>query len=75
MAMPNLTDGIFGVGILFLTGTDAFLTESTIFEILSKFGVVAVLWYWLRDLKAQLKEQLDRDWETGCRHQRFHLLS
>jgi hypothetical protein len=34
------------------------LTESTIFEILSKFGVVAVLWYWLKDLKNQLKEQL-----------------
>ena len=59
MAMPQeLTDGLFGIGMLFLTGTDAFLNESTIFEILSKFGVIAVLWYWLRDLKAQLKEQL-----------------
>jgi hypothetical protein len=57
--MPQeITDALFGVGILFLTGTDAFLTESTIFEILSKFGVVAVLWYWLKDLKNQLKEQL-----------------
>jgi hypothetical protein len=57
--MPQgLTDGLFGIGMLFLTGTDVFLTESTIFEILSKFGVIAVLWYWLRDLKAQLKEQL-----------------
>jgi hypothetical protein len=57
--MPQgLTDGLFGIGMLLLTGTDAFLNESTIFEILSKFGVIAVLWYWLKDLKEQLKEQL-----------------
>ena len=49
--MPQgLTDGLFGIGMLLLTGTDAFLNESTIFEILSKFGVIAVLWYWLKDL-------------------------
>jgi hypothetical protein len=56
--MPNITDGLFCSGLLFLTGTDVIMTESTIFEILSKFGVVAVLWYWLRDLKSQLKNQL-----------------
>ena len=57
--MPQgLTDGLFGIGMLLLTGTDAFLNESTIFEILSKFGVIAVLWYWLKDLKEQLKQQL-----------------
>ena len=57
--MPQgLTDGLFGIGMLLLNGTDAFLNESTIFEILSKFGVIAVLWYWLKDLKEQLKEQL-----------------
>lgn len=54
---PNMTDGLLCTGLLLFTGSEM-ITESTIFEILSKFGVVAVLWYWLRDLKAQLKSQL-----------------
>lgn len=57
--MPN---NIIDVGtvatVLLFTGAEVALSESTIFEILSKFGVVAVLWYWLRDLKTQLKVQL-----------------
>jgi hypothetical protein len=32
--------------------------ESTVFDLISKFGVVAVLWFWLRDMKIQMKDQL-----------------
>ena len=32
--------------------------ENTILEIISKFGVVAVLWYWLQNMKTQIKEQM-----------------
>lgn len=34
--------------------------EGTVFEIISKFGVVAVLWFWLREMKTQMKDQLAR---------------
>lgn len=58
--MPNniLPDAIAAGALLLFTGAEVAIEQSTIFEILSKFGVVAVLWYWLRDLKAQLKEQI-----------------
>jgi hypothetical protein len=46
-------------GLLLFTGTEALLdNSSSIIELLSKFGVIAVLWYWLKDLKDQLKSQL-----------------
>ena len=53
-----ITDIGTAVGLLLFTGADAALDQSTIFELLSKFGVIAVLWYWLKDLKNQLKTQL-----------------
>jgi hypothetical protein len=43
-------------GLLLFTGAELSI-ESAIFEIISKFGVVAVLWFWLKEMKAQMKEQ------------------
>lgn len=43
-------------GLLLFTGAELSI-ESAIFEIISKFGVVAVLWFWLREMKEQMKEQ------------------
>ena len=54
----NLTDLLAGGGLFLFTGVDIASTESTILELVSKLGVIAVLWYWLRDLKSQMKEQL-----------------
>lgn len=43
-------------GLLLFTGAELSI-ESAIFEIISKFGVVAVLWFWLKEMKEQMKEQ------------------
>lgn len=53
-----IPDLITVTGLFLFTGTDALLQDSTVFELLSKFGVVAVLWYWLKDLKKQLNVQI-----------------
>lgn len=44
-------------GLFLFTGAEVTI-ENTIFEIISKFGVVAVLWFWLKDMKSQIKDQL-----------------
>lgn len=54
----NFGDIAAGVLMLAFTGTEMLGGEMAIIEIISKFGVVAVLWFWLRDLKRQLKDQL-----------------
>jgi hypothetical protein len=43
-------------GLFLFTGAEVAI-ESTIFEIISKFGVVAVLWFWLKEMKEQMKIQ------------------
>ena len=43
-------------GLFLFTGSEVSV-EGAIFEIISKFGVVAVLWFWLREMKEQMKEQ------------------
>ena len=43
-------------GLLLFTGAELSI-EGAIFEIISKFGVVAVLWFWLKEMKEQMKEQ------------------
>jgi hypothetical protein len=43
-------------GLLLFTGAEVSI-EGAIFEIISKFGVVAVLWFWLKEMKEQMKEQ------------------
>ena len=44
-------------GLFLFTGAEVAI-ESTIFEIISKFGVVAVLWFWLKEMKEQMKNQV-----------------
>ena len=44
-------------GLFLFTGAEVAI-ESTIFEIISKFGVVAVLWFWLKEMKEQMKDQV-----------------
>jgi hypothetical protein len=44
-------------GLFLFTGAEVGI-ENTILEIISKFGVVAVLWYWLQNMKTQIKEQM-----------------
>lgn len=53
----SLIDISAAAGLFLFTGAEVGI-ESTVFEIISKFGVVAVLWFWLRDMKIQMKEQL-----------------
>ena len=57
MNAPN-ADLIAGAGMLLFTGAEALMDSPQIFEILSKFGIIAVLWFWLKDLKNQMKDQL-----------------
>jgi hypothetical protein len=52
-----ISDIAAATGLFLFTGVEVGI-ETTIFEILSKFGVVAVLWFWLREVKSQMKEQL-----------------
>ena len=54
----SVVPDIFALSGLFLfTGAELSI-ENAIFEIISKFGVVAVLWFWLREMKGQMKEQM-----------------
>jgi len=44
-------------GLFLFTGAEVSV-EGAIFEIISKFGVVAVLWFWLKEMKEQMKDQV-----------------
>lgn len=52
----NFSDFIAGTGLLLFTSTEFLPTDNIAFELITKFGVVAVLWFWLRDMKIQMKE-------------------
>lgn len=54
----NITDLAVGSVFLLFTGADLGV-ESNILEIISKFGVIAVLWFWLKDMRRQMKELRD----------------
>lgn len=53
----NLIDASAGAGLLLFTGAEISST-SGIMEIISNFGVIAVLWFWLQSMKSQMAEQL-----------------
>jgi hypothetical protein len=53
----SIIDLTAATGLFLFTGAEVGL-ESTAFDIISKFGVIAVLWFWLRDMKIQMKDQL-----------------
>ncbi len=45
-------------GLFLFTGADLIAPESAIIQLISKVGIAAVLWFWLRDLRKQMQEQL-----------------
>ena len=51
----NVVDIAVGAIFLFFTGTESLTIDSQILEIISKFGVIAVLWFWLRDMRSQIR--------------------
>lgn len=51
----NLVDIAVGAVFLLFTGTESLTIDSQILEIISKFGVIAVLWFWLRDMRSQIR--------------------
>ena len=60
---PNKMDKTLIPDVLALSGLFLFTgaevgVENAILEIISKFGVVAVLWFWLQNMKTQIKEQM-----------------
>lgn len=48
-----------GVGglLLFFTGAESAINADTTIELIAKIGVIAVLWYWLQDMKKQMNLQ------------------
>lgn len=63
-------DGIVGGSFLFLTGAEV-VASDTVIELLSKFGVIAVLWYWLKDMKDRVSELL-KTFDTENKEMRDH---
>jgi len=55
----NETDGLAGVGLLAFTMGETLFSGEGILELLTKFGTLAVLWFWLRDTKEQMQKQAD----------------
>jgi hypothetical protein len=53
--MSNITDATIGTVLFLFTGAELGI-ENEILKIISNFGVVAVLWFWLTDLRKQMKE-------------------
>ena len=53
----STVDGILTAGLFLYTGADVVFAEQPIIDILSKFGVVAVMWYWLLDTKKLMNDQ------------------
>ena len=51
----NITDTTVGTVLFLFTGAELGI-ENEILKIISNFGVVAVLWFWLTDLRKQMKE-------------------
>lgn len=56
MENSTIVDLTAGTALLLFTGADTL--DGMIFDMISKFGVVAVLWFWLRDMKIQMDKQL-----------------
>lgn len=51
----NITDATIGTVLFLFTGAELGI-ENEILKIISNFGVVAVLWFWLADLRKQMKD-------------------
>lgn len=55
MFNTDYLDIIAGSSLLLFTGAEVAATDTAL-ELISKFGIVAVLWYWLKDMKVRLKD-------------------
>jgi hypothetical protein len=51
----NISDLAVGSVFLFFTGMEAISLDASM-ELLSKIGVIAVLWFWLKDMRKQMQE-------------------
>lgn len=56
--MDKITDITVGMGLFLFTGAEIGI-ENEILKIISNFGVIAVLWFWLKDMRRQMKELRD----------------
>jgi hypothetical protein len=56
--LNDFADSMVGTTLLLFTGAEV-VSSNTAIELITKLGVIAVLWFWLRDLKKQMKDQLD----------------
>lgn len=56
MENGTIVDLTAGTALLLFTGAETL--DGMVFDLISKFGVVAVLWFWLRDMKIQMDKQL-----------------
>ena len=54
----NITDATVGTVLFLFTGAELGI-ESEILKIISNFGVIAVLWFWLKDMRRQMKDLRD----------------
>ncbi len=63
-------DALVGGSFLLFTGAEV-VASDTVIELLSKFGVVAVLWYWLKDMKDRVSELL-KTFDTENKEMRDH---
>lgn len=51
----NLTDAMVGSFLLMFTGAEIGI-ETEVFKIISNLGVIAVLWFWLKDMRKQMND-------------------
>ena len=52
----NIIDLAVGTCFLLFTGTESMSFDNYMLDVISKIGVIAVLWFWLRDMRLQMKE-------------------
>jgi hypothetical protein len=57
MAHLDIVDGLVGGSFLLLTGTEVALDPGSMLEVLSKFGMIGILWFWLKDMRKQIDQQ------------------
>jgi hypothetical protein len=51
----NITDATVGTVLFLFTGAEIGI-EGEVFKIISNFGVIAVLWFWLKDMRKQMND-------------------
>ena len=59
MTDNSIIDFVVGPALILLTGTDIIAGDFSFLDIISKFGVVAVIWFWLQETKKLLIKRED----------------